>query len=83
MQNLTELLAVLATFVGASFTLVRMTLAQQQRSTERFVAFLEASLVRQEATIGSFRGSLDNLSEAIAEHNALLRRVTETAGGRS
>lgn len=81
MQNLTELLAVLAAFVGASFTLARMTLTQQQRSTDRFVAFLQESLVRQEATIGSFRGSIENLSEAIAEHNRLLRRVAEKAGG--
>lgn len=81
MLNLTELLAVLAAFVGASFALARMTLTQHQSSSERFVAFLQASLLRHEETIDSFRSSIDALTQAIADHDALLRRLSDTVGG--
>lgn len=80
MQNWQELIAVLGAFVGASFALMRLTISQHKQSTDRFVGFLQESLLRHEATIAGFREAIEGLAAGLQEHNALLRRLGEGAG---
>jgi hypothetical protein len=73
----TELLTVLATFVGAAFALVRHTLGQHRAMTDRFVTFLETSLKRQEEVNERFQSALENLTENVRENSLLLGRLSE------
>jgi hypothetical protein len=75
--NWAELLAVLGAFVGSSFALARMVLAQQRASTDRFVEFLEGSLQKQDATIDGFRDSVGAVTQALRENTRVVRRVGE------
>jgi uncharacterized protein YigA (DUF484 family) len=77
----TELLTVLATFVGAAFALIRHTLAQHKAMTDRFVTFLEASLKRQEEVNERFQSALENLTENVRENSTLLGRLSERVNG--
>lgn len=81
MENWQELIVVLSAFVGASFALMRLTLSQYKQSTDRFVGFLQESLVRHEATIAGFRDSIDTLAAGLREHSALVRRLDERHPG--
>lgn len=63
--------------VAASFALVRYALAQNRTTSERFTAFLERSLRRQEEVNEHFRLALDALGSAVRECVARLDRMQE------
>jgi uncharacterized membrane protein YccC len=78
-----ELLALLGSFVAGAFALLRLALTQQRSLTERFVAFLEELVRRQEEASSNFEGALETLSANVRENSALVSRVAErlNAGG--
>jgi uncharacterized protein YigA (DUF484 family) len=76
-----ELLAVVGTFVGAAFALIRYAMAQHRAMTDRFVSFLEDSLRRQEAINAGFRSALEGLTENVRENSTLLARLSERVYG--
>lgn len=63
--------------MAASFALVRYALTQNRVLSERFVAFLEGSLRRQEETNEGFRDAIAGLNHNLRDTSALLRRVAE------
>lgn len=77
MNSTAELIALLGSFVGAAFALVRLALTQQRSLTERFVGFLEESLRRQEESTENFEAALESLSSNVRENSALISRVAE------
>lgn len=72
-----QLLALIGSFVGAAFALLRLMLAQQKALTERFVGFLEESLRRQEEATANFEAALETLSCNVRENSTLVARLAE------
>lgn len=83
MTMLPEVLAVVASFVGTAFAIVRLSLAQSRAMTERFVAFLEASIRRQEEINSGFQSAIDRLATCVRENSAMLQRLAERIPGGS
>lgn len=72
-----QLLALLGSFIGAAFALLRLMLTQQRSLTERFVGFLEESLRRQEEATTNFEAALESLACNVRENSALVARLAE------
>jgi hypothetical protein len=49
--------------------------------TERFVSFLEASILRQEGINTGFRSAIEALSESVRENSQVLARMAERIQG--
>lgn len=75
-----ELFTVLGSFIGAAFALIRYAMAQHRAMTDRFVGFLEASLLRQEAVNQGFQKAMEDLTENVRENSTLLARLSERVG---
>ena len=73
----TELLSLLGSFVASAFALLRVSLAQHRAMVDRFVAFLEESVRRQEEVNGRFQSTLDRLTDNVQENSAMLSRMAE------
>jgi hypothetical protein len=76
-----ELLALLGSLVAGAFALVRLMLTQQRCLTERFVAFLEGLVRRQETASANFEAALETLAENVRENSALIARMSERVNG--
>lgn len=76
-----ELLAVLTSFVGAAFAIIRFSLAQNRAMTERFVGFLEESIRRQESVNAGFRNAIERLTNSLRENSQILLRLDERLQG--
>ena len=74
---MTELVALLGSFVASAFALVRFSFIQHRAIAERFVSYLESALARQEALNDGFRAALEELTENVRENSALLGRLAE------
>jgi hypothetical protein len=77
LEGVTALLALLGTFVGSGFTLIRYSLSQSRAMADHFVGFLEGALQRQEALNQRFQSTLESLSESVRETSTLMKRVAE------
>ncbi|MEQ1823166.1 MAG: hypothetical protein ABL949_11695 [Fimbriimonadaceae bacterium] len=73
----TELIALLGSFVASAFTLLRYSLGQHRGMVDRFVAFLEDSVHRQEAVNRGFAEAIDRLTETVRENSLLITRLAE------
>ncbi len=73
----TELFGLLGSFVVSAFALVRVSLAQHRAMVERFMAFLEESVKRQESVNDRFQVALERLTENVQENSAMLSRMAE------
>lgn len=67
--------------MGTAFALVRYSLNQNRAMTERFVSFLEASILRQEGINTGFRAAIEALSESVRENSQVLARMAERIQG--
>ena len=77
MNNLNELITVLAGFLATAFAILRMTLSQTKGFAERLVSLLEASLAKQDETLVGFRHTVDRLTESVHENTLVIRQVAE------
>lgn len=75
--DLPELVTLVGAFVGSAFTLLKLGLSHYRSLSDRFVGFLEASLVRQEQAQERLESALDRLAEGAGEQTQLLRRLAE------
>ncbi len=75
-----EIAALLGSFLASSFALVRYAMAQNRTLLDRFVAFLEDALKRQEQVNDRFGSALERLGENVRENSAFLARVSERLG---
>lgn len=78
--SLPELIALLGTFVGSAFALVRLSLGQHRAMTDRFVGFLEETVRRQEPANERFQVSLERLADNVRENSAILAKMGERLG---
>jgi hypothetical protein len=78
-----ELLAVLASFVGTAFGLIRYALNLNRSMTDRFVTFLEGSIRRQEDINRGFQEAIDQLAISVKENSHLMARIAERLGSES
>jgi len=76
-DNLSELLTLLATFVGSAVALARYSLNQHRAMVDRFVTFLESSLRRQEETNARFQAALEDLTTNVRRSSQLLSKVAK------
>ncbi len=77
MSNWPELFGLLASFVAASYGLIRFVLNQQKATVDRFVSYLEHALERQEEINSCFQPALEELTACVRENSILLGRIAE------
>lgn len=77
MNDLHELITVLAAFLASAVAVLRLTLNQTKGFTERLVQFLEESLNRQDETIRGFCTAVERLDSGVRENTVLVRHVAE------
>ncbi len=71
----TPALALGGSVVAASFALVRFAMAQNRAITERFTAYMERSLARQEELNERVRRALESLGEAVRDCSSRLDKI--------
>lgn len=74
------MVALLGTFVGSAFALVRFALGQNKALTDRFVTYLETALCRQEEVNAGFKAAIDGLTANVRANSAVLQKVAERIG---
>lgn len=77
MNELHELITVLAGFLAAAFAVLRLTLNQTRGFTERLVQFFEESLARHDETVRGFSRAVDRLEDGVRENTLLVRNMAE------
>jgi hypothetical protein len=77
MSNWPELFTLLASFIAASYALIRFVLHQNKATVDRFVSYLEHALERQEEINGCFQPALEELTSCVRENSLLLARIAE------
>lgn len=73
----TPIFALLGTFVGSSFALIRFALTQTRALIEGHMQYLEHVADREERSHQQLAAALDGLSRGVEENAILLRRLTE------
>jgi len=82
-MNLTfsaQFFALFGAFLGSMFALVRYAMQSSRATADRFVAYLESALHRQEDVNTQFQGAIENLSDNVRDNSAVLQRVAERLG---
>jgi hypothetical protein len=77
LEGLTALLALLGSFVGSGFALVRFSLTQSRTVVDRFVGFLEGAIQRQEELNARFQCTLEHLGESVRESSVLIKQIAQ------
>lgn len=72
-----EMAVVIGGFVVSSFGLIRYSLGQHRSMADRFVAFLEAALLRHEVTNARFADAVEAISEETRHSAAILKRLAK------
>lgn len=72
-----ELFGLAGSFLASVVALVRFSLNQHRALADRFIAFLESALKRQEEANARFQETLERLTENVQENSALLTRIAK------